>query len=199
MNARRFFPRVLCCALGVLSFAAARADTSSFSGNFAADNSVYQLQIVNPTSQTFTINTTSFATGGFEPVLTLFDATGAPVDNFGSGLGDASLMDTLSSGTYQLFLTEFPNVANGNQGDGFLFAGSPNATGDICGVSGGTFLDTGTSSCTQLGSNFALDVSSAVAATVTPTAATPEPSTLLLMLAPAAGMVWTGRRRRSVA
>lgn len=195
MNLRRLLPRVLCCALGALSFAVARADNFSFSGNFSADNSVYQLQIVNPTSQTFTFNTSSFAMGGFEPVLTLFNASGTPVDNFGSGVGDASLTDTLAMGTYQLFLTEFPNVAIGNQADGFLFAASPTATGDICGVSGGMFLDTGTSSCTQLGSNFALNVSSTGSSSVTPVAATPEPSSLLLMLAPAAGLVWTGRRR----
>ena len=173
----------LCC----LTPSRASASTFTTSGNFAADNSLYELTFSETGNTSFSAATTSYATGGFLPVLTLFNAaTGAVVANSGSGLGDASLTDLLGSGTYNLFLTEFPNVAVGDLAAGFLFAGNPTATGDACGVAGGMFLNAIT--CAPTGSGYALTTSSS-------TAVTPEPATWLLVLPPAALLFFSSRRR----
>lgn len=165
----------------------ASASTFSTSGDFAADNSFYELTFSESASTNFSAVTTSFAEGGFLPVLTLFNATtGAAIANDGSGLGDASLSALLSSGTYNLFLTEFPNVASGDLSSGFLFGNSPTATGDVCGVSGGTFLNAIT--CEPTSSHYALT-------TTSNTAVTPEPATWLLVLPPAAFLLVSSRRR----
>lgn len=176
----------------------ASATTSSPSGNFAADNSTYELSFTVTGSTNFSANTTSFAAGGFLPVLTLFnDATGIALASDGSGpeagLRDASLSELLDGGTYDLFLTEFPNTISptGNLHDGFLFAADPTATGDFCGVAGGMFLDAAVSPCTQRTSAYALTVNINAAAN----AVTPEPSSFLLMLLPLAGIVALNRRR----
>ncbi len=178
-------------ALAMLGFAPliqAHADTYSASGNFTADNSVFTYDFTATSPQTYTIATTSYAAGGFDPVLTLFSAGGAPIDNFGSGTSDATLTDTLASGSYVLDLTEFPNVAVGTLSQGFLFASDPTATGDNCGVAGGQFIDDIT--CTQRTNQYALTVASASAAV------TPEPSTWLLVLSGAVGVFYFSRRQR---
>lgn len=182
--------------LGVVTPVLAHAApiTTTYTGTFAADNSVFSdpFTITTPTSYTFT--TTSYASGGIVPVLSLFNSTtGAIVDASGvnTGFGDVSIMDTLSSGSYVLDLTEFPNVAIGNLADGFLASLYPDGatlTGDTCGVNGGMFYNTVT--CTKTTGNYALTVTSnAGASTVTP-----EPATWLLLLAPMGGLVLYGRR-----
>lgn len=191
MNVRPFAP---CIALAMLGFAPvmqAHADTYSTSGNFAADNSVFTYDLNPTSSQNYTISTSSFATGGFVPVLTLFNATtGAPVDFNGSGTSDAMLTDTLGSGSYVLDLTEFPNTAIGDLSDGFLFANDPSITGDLAGMPGGMFIDDVTGA--QLSSSYALTVNSMASST----AVTPEPSTWLLVLSGAAAVAYSTRRRR---
>ncbi len=188
------YARRLSVAASLLAFCScfslrATASTFNTSGTFAADNSTYEYTFTDPGAAIFTASTSSFATGGFVPVLTLFnDTTGNEIDNNGTGFGDASLNDVLGPGTYDLFLTEFPNVAINNLADGFLFAGDPTITGDSCGVAGGTFYNTATAPCTQTSGNYALSAT---------TAPTPEPATWLLVLAPAAYMVFSQRRRNA--
>lgn len=201
------FRRTLCTAgLLLLTVALARdanASSTTYSGTFAADDSVFQLPINVTGTQDYTFETTSYASGGFVPVLTLFSSTGAPVGfdgadgmcnggetaNSVTGMcDDAFLQETLTTGSYTLDLTEFPNVAIGSMSDGFLFAGDPTATGDVCGVSGGMFLQADVAPCVQLTDNYSLTVSNVNAS------ATPEPSTLLLML-PVAGFLAFASRR----
>jgi hypothetical protein len=201
-------------AAGMLAFALlgfvfgpqAHADTATESGTFSADNSVYTYDITVSGTQNYTFYTTSYATGGFVPYLTLFSTSGA---NSGMPLGfdgadgmcsgsmtadattgmcdDAFLQETLSPGTYTLDLTEFPNVANGNLSDGFLFAGDATATGDVCGVSGGMFLQADVAPCVQRTDAYSLTITSA--------SPTPEPSTFLLGLPVAAFILLSARRR----
>jgi hypothetical protein len=189
----------LCGSIALCLFAVPHAGASTFatSNVFAADNSTYELTFSETTLTNFTAATSSFATGGFLPVLTLFNGTtGAEIDNDGSGpeagLRDASLTDILGPGVYDLFLTEFPNVAVGNLADGFLFAGDPTATGDVCGVTGGMFLNTIT--CTPTSNQYALTVTTTAA-----TATTPEPPSALLLFLPLAGIVALNRRRFAAA
>ena len=160
------------------------------SGSFTNDDSFYSFSFTNPTFTQFTFNTTSFAAGGFAPVLTLFNSTtGLAIDNAGSGTGDVALTDGLGAGSYVLYLTEFPNVANGPRlSDGFLFTGSPTITGDLCGVSGGKFLNTTSAPCTQRTANYSLNLS---------TSAVPEPPTWALVL-PSVLLLAAASRRLAV-
>ena len=199
MNLCRYASRVALAVFGFTALTQAHATnfptgtTLIASGSFAADNSSYSDQFALTSSQNLTFSTTSFAAGGFLPVLTLFNfTTGAPIDFSNSGLGDVSIMDTLTAGSYILYLTEYPNEAIGNLSDGFLFSFDPTATGDLCGYSntGKSFINSTTCSSTPLGTNYNVNVT---AAGLTPT---PEPSTLMLMLAPAAALVGAVRRRR---
>lgn len=182
MNVRRFLPIAATAFLGLVASLPGHAST--INGSFSADDSVLQYTFSTTTAQIFTFETTSYASGGFVPVLTLFSSTGMPLDNAGSGFGDASLSDPLSPGAYTLTLTEFPNVAIGSLADGFLFAGDPTITGDTCGVAGGKFYDT--VSCTERTGNYSLT------STVAPT---PEPSSWMLMASGAAVLVYASRRR----
>ncbi len=187
MFLRRSAPCAALVALGVAVALQAHADTFTTSGIFNADNSTFEQSFTDATAQNFTAFTTSYATGGFVPVLTLYNATtGAEIDNSGSGLGDASFTDVLGPGSYDLFLTEFPNVAVGNLADGFLFANDPTATGGQCSVPGGMFLNTIT--CQPTSNDFTL--------TTTSTAVTPEPATWLLVLPPALLLMGYSSRRR---
>ena len=185
MNLRSFAPRALTAVAGLALCSLGHASTFSTSGVFSADNSTYELTFSVAGATNYSAATTSYATGGFIPVLTLFnDTTGAPIDDNGSAVSDASLSDLLSAGTYDLFLTEFPNVAVGNLSDGFEFASVPNITGQLEGGTG-MFVDDITGQ--QRTANYALTASS--------TAVTPEPSSLLLMLPGAAAVMYSVRRR----
>lgn len=194
---------VCTAALLLLSFAIGRnanASSTTYSGTFAADNSVFQLPFTVTGTENYTFTTTSYASGGFVPVLTLFSSTGTPIGfdgadgmcngsetpNSSTGIcDDAFLEETLTSGTYTLDLTEFPNVAIGDLSDGFLFASDPTATGDVCGVSGGMFLEADLATCVQRTDAYSLTV------TATPT---PEPPTFLLFLPVAAVLALVSRR-----
>ena len=182
----------------------ALADTLTQSGSFAADNSVHTYNFTTTGTQNYTFETTSYASGGFVPVLTLFNSAGTVVGFDGAdgmcsagmmpssstGICDDALLKTmLGAGSYTLDLTEFPNVAVGTLSDGFLFASDPTATGDVCGVSGGMFLQSDLATCVQRTSNYSLTITSAAAAP------TPEPSSFLLLLLPTAGLLAYSSRR----
>lgn len=185
MPLRRILPRLALCALGLAaSLPVCASPFFSTSGRMSADNSVVEVTFTSTSSYIYTFSTTSYASGGFNPVLTLFSSTGAPLDNFGSGTSDATLMDALSPGTYFLTLTEFPNVAINTLADGFLFASDPSITGDLCGVPGGKFYDS--VSCTQRTGKYSLT------STIAPT---PEPSSWMLMASGVAVLAYTSRRR----
>lgn len=180
-------------------------------GTFTTDDQVFTYNFTLPVATPIAFYTTSYAgganlngtmssAGGFVPTLTLFQANGTVIASDGASgtargslakdpttglFDDAYLFTTLSAGSYTLTLTEFPNVALGNLSDGFLFAGSPTATGDTCGVSGGKFLETDVAPCVQRTGAFALNVN------------TPEPATLWLVV-PALGAAFWLRKRKSV-
>lgn len=137
---------------------------------------------------------TTSSAGGFVPALTLYSvATGQAVDCAAAGTtcsgpqmptgfinmdtttgmtDDAFLAETLAAGNYVVDLTEDPNVATGDLANpNFLFSMDPTATGDVCGVTGGMFLETDTATCIQRSGNFSLNIGSV-----------PEPATLWLAL-----------------
>lgn len=193
MNLRRHSPCILALSLLGIAFSSL-AQAAVFTGTFTADNSVFSdpFTVSSPTIYTFA--TTSYASGGIVPVLSLFNTTtGAIVDYSGvnTGVSDVSIMDTLTAGSYVLDLTEFPNEAIGNLADGFtdsFYSDAATITGDTCGVSGGMFYNAIT--CTKTTANYALNVTS----TTAPVAVTPEPASLLLLLPPIAFVMLYGRR-----
>ena len=201
MNLYRYASGIAIAMLGLTTLTQAHATTFPAgtsvvsSGSFLADNSIYSDAFTLTSSQNLNFFTTSFASGGFLPVLTLFNSTtGQPVDFSNSGFGDVSITDLLKPGSYVLDLTEYPNEAIGRLTDGFLFSSDPTATGDLCGgaVTGKSFISDATCSATPLGKNYSLSVTATAVAT-------PEPSSLMLLLAPAAGVAAILRRRRVIA
>ena len=186
MQLRKYLLRFL--PLLLLGFAATHEAVAAplASGSFPNDDSFFSYSFTTASFGQFTFNTTSYATGGFAPVLTLFNSlTGREIDNAGTGTSDVSITDALGASSYILYLTEFPNVANGRLSDGFLFTGSPTITGDICGVTGGKFLDTTKAPCTQRTANYAVNLT---------TSPVPEPPTWLLVLPPVALLIGVSRR-----
>ena len=186
---RRILSALALVALSCPLVSQAHADTINYSGMFAADNSIFSVAFSTATTQSYAFTTTSFASGGFVPVLTLFNASGGtPLAFAETDFSDVTLSQLLGPGSYILFLTESPNVFTSTLSAGTLFSGSPTITGDLCGVSGGTFLNV-VSNCSQRSSTYSLSV--------TNTAATPEPSTILLLLPPAVLLVVSQRRRQT--
>ena len=210
--------RLLSRALAVALFAGAvgsiaHADTATYAGTFLTDDQVNLYSVTSTSTANYSFFTTSYAggnnldgtrtpSGGFVPVLTLFDGTGAPIgSDGGSGMcrgsavadgttglcNDALLQETLGPGSYTLALSEFPNVAVGNLGTPFLFAGQ--TTGSFCGGSG-TFLETDLAPCVQRDASYAVDVTTGALP-----APIPEPPTWILVLPAAAGLVVLGKRQ----
>ena len=190
MNPFRYASRIALALVGLAACAHAATTTTvtTFSGTFHNDASVFSDPFTITSAQNYTFTTTSFASGGIVPALTLFNSTtGAVIDYSGvnTGFSDVTLTDTLSAGSYLLDLTEFPNEAIGPTLAAGFYPNDPTVTGAGCGVPGSSFYNTIT--CTP--------TTNAYAVTVTNTAVTPEPSTLLLVLPPALALL--GRRRRT--
>ncbi len=189
MCTRRLFATFTALALSLPFASRGHAATTNYSGNFAGDNTVVTIGFSTTITQQYTFSTTSFANGGFVPVLTLFSATGGNPLAFGeTDMGDVSFTQSLGAGSYLLALTEDPNVFTTTYAAGPLFS-SPTVTGDICGVSGGKFLNV-FDGCSQRTSSYAVTINSAGS-----TAVTPEPSTWLLVM-PAVALLFVVKYSR---
>jgi hypothetical protein len=136
-----FLRQSLAAAACALAAGVATAAPLQFDGTFAADDArfVFSFHLDAPT--TLLANTTSFAQGGFAPILTLFGAAGGVQQAVGSamlcGAGsgaqdpmsgacwDAVFGTSIGAGDYTLVLTQDGNyalgdtLADGFQQDGF--------------------------------------------------------------------------------
>lgn len=142
-----------------------------------------------PTAENLTITTTSYAGGGFEPNLLLFDSTGkfvasgipfgAPASATGI-IGDMQLkMSNLPSGMYTLALTDFllnQSLTATNLSDGFT----------VNYGSGTTFADSNGNARTG---NYSFTIAAAS------TAAVPEPATLWLAAPFVAALALRAKKR----
>ena len=174
------------------------AGTVSFTGSLVRDDGVALMGFsVAPGSSHVVIHTRSYAGGGFDPYLAVFNPAGlllaqndngqlaVPADAVSGFRFDAFLdLSSLTGGNYLLALTEANNFANGPAfQDGFSRAGEGNFTGADMGVAGGSFLDIGGNQRTPA---WAVDLAGVE---------TPEPRTLALT---GAGLLtlWLRARRR---
>jgi len=221
-NAFRVFAWACCLSVGVAS-----AGNISFTGTFTQDDQL-EIFLFTAPSASFSAETWSYAggtngalnvitAGGFDPVLSLFDATGglsatspliatnddnplATVDPSTGNAFDSKLtIGTLNAGhTYALVLSVNDNLAYGSTyGDGFTQSGNGNFTAAEFGCSGsGPFCDTGVD---QRTGNWAVDINGVRSAVDTSAGGTvPEPGTVLLLSAGLGGVALLRRRRKRV-
>jgi hypothetical protein len=178
---------------------AAHADTVSVSGVFAQDDQVQLFFYQVPTTGFVTVSTTSYAGGGFLPVLSLFDFNTHEFLFADTGYSlnqDASLMwNSVGGEWYIVALTQYGNDANGpTLEDGFKEQGNGNYTAfppynpDMPGSS---FLNPGPEQRTP---DWTVQFDSAAPGLVV----APEPSTFVLFGSAAAVLIFRRRRQTGV-
>lgn len=132
----------------------AQAGTISLSGTFNSDDDQQDFT-VTLTGAPALIETTSYAEGGFDPILSVFSSAGSllamndngscsqvAADPMTGACLDSYLPLALPAGSYLLVLTEYDNLPNGPfLADGFTEAGNGNFTGDLFGSPGESFID----------------------------------------------------------
>jgi hypothetical protein len=181
-----------------------RAANITLQGNFTADDNIqlFSVSIAAPAavdirSYGYAGGTTSTGAvvprGGFDTILTLFNASGVFIDDNDDGAGvavdpatgltgDARITANLATGSYIVALTQYDNFSIGDLADGFAETGHPNFTADPAFATGGAcagnmFRDiSGTDGRCRTG-NWAVDFLNV--SSVTPVAV-PEPSALLI-------------------
>jgi hypothetical protein len=184
----RCLDRIIVCLALLTTCAGAGAANFSFTGTFNQDDDVqlFRFAVTGPSFTTVTLQTLSYdggvnaagaliPAGGFDPVISLFDAGGTLLDDNDDGSfgPDAFLALSLGAGNYFAALTESPNRANGpNLSDRFLLAGTGNFTGP-------GFVDVFGN---QRDAHWALDILNVASAAVG-IAAVPAPGTLWLVAA----------------
>ena len=215
----RLIVLVCCVAVG-----AACASSVSFTGTFTTDDQL-EIFLFTAPSASFVAQTWGYAggtngagqvipAGGFDPVLSLFDATGgltaaSPVVTFtyNAGVGVATdpssgqafdsilaLSNLDPAHTYALVLSEVDNLPNGSTfGDGFSQTGNGDFTPGEFGCGGTAFCDP---SASQRNGDWAVDISGVASAA--DTTAAPEPRSILLLSCGMVGLTMFRRRRKRV-
>jgi hypothetical protein len=179
----------------------ASAATGSFTGTFAQDNSIFKrsFRVDAPSLVTLTglgyaggVNAAgaTIVQGGFDTVLSVYDASGAlvidnddgfgvPADSVTGAGGDSLISQVFAAGTYTAYLTQYNNFGPLQLPGSFAFAGEPNFRGGFVDLYGD-----------QRTNAFAFDITGA--------SAVPEAATWMLMIA-GFGMVGVVARRRNAA
>jgi hypothetical protein len=191
----------------------------SFTGTFAQDDDVQLFNFTADGSSTVTLRSYSYAggtqangnvvaAGGFDPILALFDATGAFIaqqddDTNDNGICDGNsdpntgrCWDTffnqlLTAGSYTVSIMQFDNFANGpNLSNGFDRQGQGNFTGSFGGCSNGSFCDvSGVDPFNNRTNAWAFDILNSASPV-------PEPATLTSLGLGLAVLLMTRRRYR---
>lgn len=117
--------------------------SASFTDADAVSNNVALYDLVVPVTETVSITSTSFAAGGADPYLTLFQGSGGAATFFDSNYnqafstgGDLDYSATLAKGSYEVALGVFANLSfaenfgSGTLADGFTGLGDPGSLGN---------------------------------------------------------------------
>ena len=178
MGRRLFLILSLLVVLSTSSLAA----TIGFSGNFSVDDDVQLFSYTVQSTGPVTVATTSYAGGGFQTILTLFDVNGNFLfDNTGYGTATDAAFSWVSvaNAQYIVALTQYDNFAvQPTLADGFVQQGNGNFTATLPfnnPTPGGSFLLPGGE---QRTSDWAVEFTSADPTLSAQTV--PEPSTLFL-------------------
>ena len=200
-------------AVGV---AQATPQNFSFTGSFNQDDNVQLFHFTADGSSNVVLRTWSYAggvnaagqtiaEGGFDPILALFDSTGALVgqnddggcslvaaDSASGNCWDTYFSATLSAGNYTVSVMEYDNFANGpNLSNGFTRDGQGNFTSTFgCGTP--AFCDV---SGHARDNQWAFDILGVDQAS-TPPVGVPEPGSLGMLALGLLAMGWLIRRRR---
>jgi hypothetical protein len=177
----------------------AQAADFDFSGTFENDNDVLLFNFTLDTDSSITLFSSSWANGGFDPILSLFDSAGNLIDqqddggyagstfsngvSYDHGTWDFYYTPFLASDSYLASITQFSNFTNGyTLSDGFFYdgAGNENFTG-VFGCSQGQFCGVGGDDRTNVWELHVLDVKQA--SIVNQPASVPEPASALGLLA----------------
>lgn len=138
--------------LSIASGSALQASSFTLQGTFHLDDNVALFDVTLTQSAKVDFRTFGYAggttangivvpAGGFDPILTLFDASGAflaenddgsssPVDVGTGHADDADLSVSLAAGHYIVALTQYDNFSIGMLSDGFLEDGNAHFTAD---------------------------------------------------------------------
>lgn len=202
--------------LGVLAASLASATNFSFQGTLTRDDEVQFFNLSVGLMSIVTLRTWSYAggvnaagttipRGGFDPILALFDSSGALINENDDGNSSVSadpvtgetfdtfLRSSLSPGTYTVSVMQFDNFANGsNLSEGFLNTGDATFTSAF-GCSNGRYCDVDATNRTGA---WAFDILGVDSATVpTPPSEVPEPATVSMMIAGLGIVLFCGKRR----
>ena len=184
--------------LALISATPASAVDFSFTGNFAGDADVqfFNFNVGGPSNVTFRTwsyaggtNAASvlIARGGFDPILAVFDASGALIGQNDDGSGvpsdvtglayDTLLTVALNAGSYSVAVMQYNNFAIGpNVANGFSQPTSATTFTAAFGCSQGFFCDAGEN---NRDSHWAFDILNVASAEVVP-GTTPIPGALPL-------------------
>lgn len=174
----------------------------NFSGNFTQDDQILVFHYSVQNTGLVSVTTISFGSGGFSPVLSLFDNSGAfQFDSQGYPTNsDASLVwNSVAGVDYLIVLTQWDNLSPGpgsNFRDGFSEQGNGNFTADLpfnLPTPGASFLMPGGEQRTSF---WAVTFESDEATLVATDNSVPEPSTSALWLS---GAVMLAAMRRWIA
>jgi hypothetical protein len=203
----------------ILAAAPGLASEILFQRTFATDDQVALFDITANTAEFISIQSYSYAGGtvdsvvipggGFDPSEFLFDNMGdvqvltngtcsqVGTDSTTGSCNDLFFQDTLGPGTFTLALAVADNTpVDASVADGFVNDGNPGFT-CLAAATSGNFCDLSTALGTSRTGYYAISISGADAINQLGTSGTPEPASMLLLLA-GCGMIALLRRHSHI-